>query len=286
MSGQEGGGGGGGRKRKGRKRKKKLTAAEEAELPAAEARRRRRQRELQRVARAAQAQGETYVRAVHGVRAKEAKERAGKVKRLSRGEEGLQDLPEVVVMPISWRSNEEETRRVNAEAARLHGLLEANGLRARLDGSHKHTPGKKMRYWEDLGVTVRVEIGMRDLRAGKVTVARVTTPGAVADKKAVKADGAKVVAKIRKLLGKPEGEVVVPDGPEPPTEAGPAPTGPEPGPEDPARPPEPEPRRGGDDLDTGLAFEGEDADAAGEPEPGTRKKRKKKGPQEPKTVTF
>ena len=237
------------------------------------------------MARAAQAQGETYVRAVHGVRAKEAKERAGKVKRLSRGEEGLQDLPEVVVMPISWRSNEEETRRVNAEAARLHGLLEANGLRARLDGSHKHTPGKKMRYWEDLGVTVRVEIGMRDLRAGKVTVARVTTPGAVADKKAVKADGAKVVAKIRKLLGKPEGEVVVPDGPGPPTEAGPAPAGhPEPGPEDPARPPEP--RRGGDDLDTGLAFEGEGADP-GEPEPGARKKkRKKQGTQEPKTVTF
>ena len=85
--------------------------------------------------------------------------------------------------------------------------------------------------------------------------------------------------------GKPAGEVVVPDGPEPPTEAGPAPAGhPEPGPEDPARPPEP--RRGGDDLDTGLAFEGEDADP-GEPEPGTRKKkRKKQGTQEPKTVTF
>src|SRR5918992_174668 len=75
---------------------------------------------------------------------------------------------QVVVVPI-YRS-EDERATVTSAAAAVHSGLSEAGLRARLDDRDQHRPGFKFSEWELKGVPVRVEIGPREVEAGRVVV--------------------------------------------------------------------------------------------------------------------
>ncbi|MEM2889361.1 MAG: proline--tRNA ligase [Candidatus Bathyarchaeia archaeon] len=74
---------------------------------------------------------------------------------------------QVVVVPIPYKEKEGE---VNAYAKMVFEAVKKAGFRVKLDDSEK-TPGEKFYYWEMLGVPVRVEVGPRDLKERKVTIA-------------------------------------------------------------------------------------------------------------------
>jgi prolyl-tRNA synthetase len=75
---------------------------------------------------------------------------------------------QVVVVPI-YRS-EDERAAVASAAAAVHSGLSESGMRARLDDRDQHRPGFKFSEWELKGVPVRVEIGPREVEAGRVVV--------------------------------------------------------------------------------------------------------------------
>jgi prolyl-tRNA synthetase len=77
---------------------------------------------------------------------------------------------QVVIVPI-WR-RPEEREAVAGVARRVLAMLEGAGLRARLDEREGVTPGFKFNDWEMRGVPLRIEIGPRDVAAGKVVMAR------------------------------------------------------------------------------------------------------------------
>jgi prolyl-tRNA synthetase len=54
-------------------------------------------------------------------------------------------------------------------ARKLEGILREQGIRAELDDS-EDTPGEKFYKWEFLGVPFRVEVGVREVSAGTVTL--------------------------------------------------------------------------------------------------------------------
>jgi prolyl-tRNA synthetase len=73
---------------------------------------------------------------------------------------------QVVIVPI-YRTDQE--RNVMLEAsARMAGRL--TGIRVRVDDREDLRPGFKFNDWELRGVPVRVEVGPRDLQAGRVTM--------------------------------------------------------------------------------------------------------------------
>jgi prolyl-tRNA synthetase len=74
---------------------------------------------------------------------------------------------QVVVVPIS-RSDEERSRVLQA-ARRIEEDLK--GIRVRVDEREDLRPGFKFNEWELRGVPVRIELGPRDLDAGRATVA-------------------------------------------------------------------------------------------------------------------
>jgi len=75
-----------------------------------------------------------------------------------------------VVVPI-WRKAE-EGEPVLAAARAARDVLEAAGLRVRLDDREGLTPGFKFNDWEMRGVPVRIEIGPRDVAARNAVLAR------------------------------------------------------------------------------------------------------------------
>ncbi len=97
---------------------------------------------------------------------------------------------EVVIIPIYKNETKE---RVVEYARALHRSLRG-AFRVELDDDDANSPGWKFSEWELLGVPLRVEIGPRDMDAGKVTVVRRDT-GA---KEAVAAEG--VALRIKELL--------------------------------------------------------------------------------------
>lgn len=76
---------------------------------------------------------------------------------------------QVVIVPI-YRSEDERAAVLEASRAALDALVR-HGVRARLDDRDQHRPGYKFSEWELKGVPVRLEIGPRDVAAGRVTVA-------------------------------------------------------------------------------------------------------------------
>jgi prolyl-tRNA synthetase len=76
---------------------------------------------------------------------------------------------QVVVVPI-YRSDDERTS-VLGVADGLRRDLAAAGIRVRLDDRDQHRPGFKYAEWELKGVPVRVELGPRDVAAGRAVVA-------------------------------------------------------------------------------------------------------------------
>ena len=75
---------------------------------------------------------------------------------------------QVVVVPI-YRSDDERGS-VMEVAERIRAGLHDQGIRVRLDDRDQHRPGFKFAEWELKGVPVRIELGPRDVAAGRVVV--------------------------------------------------------------------------------------------------------------------
>jgi prolyl-tRNA synthetase len=94
---------------------------------------------------------------------------------------------QLVVIPI-WKSDDEKKLvldTVNAIATRL----KAAGVRVHVDDRDNYKPGFKFNDWELKGVPLRLELGPRDVAAGKAVLARRDMAGAAerADKQVVDA---------------------------------------------------------------------------------------------------
>jgi prolyl-tRNA synthetase len=76
---------------------------------------------------------------------------------------------QVVIVPII---RDGDGGAVLEAAAAVAAELRAAGVRVRVDDRAEHRPGFKFHEWELKGVPLRIEIGVRDLAAGAVTVAR------------------------------------------------------------------------------------------------------------------
>ncbi len=83
---------------------------------------------------------------------------------------------QAVIVPI-WR-NPQEGEAVRQAARQLLGELERAGVRTHLDEREGVTPGFKFNDWEMRGVPARIEIGPRDLKERRATVARRDRPAA------------------------------------------------------------------------------------------------------------
>jgi len=76
---------------------------------------------------------------------------------------------QVAIVPI-FRTDEERVS-VMGVAEKLRADLAGAGIRVRLDSRDQHHPGYKFAEWELKGVPVRIELGPRDVAAGRVVVA-------------------------------------------------------------------------------------------------------------------
>jgi prolyl-tRNA synthetase len=77
---------------------------------------------------------------------------------------------QIVLIPMG-RDAETRSRTVGAAEA-IENELRAKGVRVKIDKREKESPGFKYNYWELRGACARVEIGPRDLDAGRCVVAR------------------------------------------------------------------------------------------------------------------
>ncbi len=76
---------------------------------------------------------------------------------------------QVVVIPIYTK---EEEGLVKEYLEKVRGRLEEAGVRYKIDDREDVRPGAKFYYWELRGVPIRIEIGPREAREGKVVLAR------------------------------------------------------------------------------------------------------------------
>ena len=86
---------------------------------------------------------------------------------------GLRLPPAVAPVQVVDRadlSHRRGARRVLAVAEPLRADLAAAGIRVRLDDRDQHRPGYKFAEWEVKGVPVRIELGPRDVAAGKAVL--------------------------------------------------------------------------------------------------------------------
>ncbi len=75
---------------------------------------------------------------------------------------------QVVIVPIFYDKDREQ---VFAKAKSIYDMLSTK-FRVHLDDRDEYTPGYKFNEWELKGVPLRIELGSRDIREGKVTIAR------------------------------------------------------------------------------------------------------------------
>lgn len=99
---------------------------------------------------------------------------------------------QVVIVPITAGA---EGEAVLARARQIHAELESLA-RVELDDRREFTPGWKFNDWEMRGVPLRLEIGPRDLKEGKVTLVRRD----VKSKEAVPQDG--IANTVAAILGR------------------------------------------------------------------------------------
>ena len=76
---------------------------------------------------------------------------------------------QVAIVPI-FRTDEERASVMDI-ASKLRDDLAASGVRVRLDDRDQHRPGNKFAEWELKGVPVRIELGPRDVVAGRAVLA-------------------------------------------------------------------------------------------------------------------
>ena len=74
---------------------------------------------------------------------------------------------QVVIVPISISSDIEK-----AKLKKIKEILEKEGIVVKLDDREEYTPGWKFHEWEMLGVPVRIEIGPKEIKEKKLTIAR------------------------------------------------------------------------------------------------------------------
>lgn len=102
---------------------------------------------------------------------------------------------QAVIIPIPYKGKEKKIHEACENAATK--LKKAN-VRVELDLRADLTPGAKFYYWELRGVPIRIEIGPRDVKQGRVTVVRRDT----LEKQTVKVDKLKTaIKKIAKKMG-------------------------------------------------------------------------------------
>ena len=101
---------------------------------------------------------------------------------------------QVVVIPI-WKSDSEHAAVMEA-VHQVEATLR-DEVRLRVDARDEYSPGWKFNEWEMRGAPLRIEIGPRDLAAGRATLARRDVPGREG-KRNVPLDG--VLAEVRQEL--------------------------------------------------------------------------------------
>ncbi|CAI9771931.1 unnamed protein product [Fraxinus pennsylvanica] len=82
---------------------------------------------------------------------------------------------QVIIVPI-WKKADERTGVLNA-ASSVKEILQAAGIKVKIDDSEQRTPGWKFNFWEMKGVPLRIEIGPRDVSSSSVVVSRRDIPG-------------------------------------------------------------------------------------------------------------
>jgi prolyl-tRNA synthetase len=105
---------------------------------------------------------------------------------------------QAVIVPIY--KNETKSA-VLAYGDKILAALKAAGVRAKMDTDDSSSPGWKFAEWEMRGVPLRIEIGPRDMEAGKAMLARRDTgEKAPIDAAAVPARAVELLAEIQKNL--------------------------------------------------------------------------------------
>ena len=79
---------------------------------------------------------------------------------------------QAVIIPIYFGGAADDVRRAVQDAA---GTLRAAGIRVHVDDRDEVTPGFKFHDWELRGVPLRLELGPRDLRSGRMVAVRRNT---------------------------------------------------------------------------------------------------------------
>jgi len=85
---------------------------------------------------------------------------------------------QVIIVPI-WKKDNRAQIRERCEAVKK--ILVDAGVRVELDDRENYTPGWKYAHWEQKGVPLRIELGMKDLENNRVTAVR--RDGSKSDKK-------------------------------------------------------------------------------------------------------
>mmetsp|Transcript_10244 Transcript_10244/g.18450 ORF Transcript_10244/g.18450 Transcript_10244/m.18450 type:complete len:217 (-) Transcript_10244:923-1573(-) len=111
---------------------------------------------------------------------------------------------DVVIIPIFWRNRAGQRELVVDFAETCQSILQDAMLRVWIDSGHRKLPGSKMKYWDDAGIRVRLEIGPSEAEQRSVILAKVTNPGDVADKKTFFVEDMNLVIKeIQQFLNLP-----------------------------------------------------------------------------------
>jgi len=76
---------------------------------------------------------------------------------------------QIVIVPIP---GEEMLDKILEKCRKIFERLKKSGFRVHLDGRREITPGRKYYWWEFLGVPLRIEIGVKEVEEGRVTIAR------------------------------------------------------------------------------------------------------------------
>ncbi len=76
---------------------------------------------------------------------------------------------QIVIIPIPGESTMGE---ILDKCRKIRDRLKKKGFRVHLDDRSELTPGRKYYWWEFLGVPLRIEVGEKEVKEGKVTLAR------------------------------------------------------------------------------------------------------------------
>ncbi|CAN6860812.1 unnamed protein product [Brassica oleracea] len=105
---------------------------------------------------------------------------------------------QVVIVPI-WKKETEKTGVLSA-ASSVKEVLQAAGVRAKLDDTSERTAGWKFNFWEMKGVPIRIEIGPRDVSSNCVVVSRRDIPGKAGKVFGISMEPSTLVAYVKEKL--------------------------------------------------------------------------------------